>query len=68
MQFVFYYSSTPIKCGSTLRLQHLQTRLFLHSHLFASPLSGNQEVSCYGDGATGDHGKELDRNGNRPWV
>jgi len=40
----------PIKCGDTIRLQHLQTRLFLHSHYFQSPLSSNQEVSCFGDG------------------
>ena len=43
-------------CGSVVRLQHLQTRLFLHSHKFTSPLSGNQEVSCFGDGNTGDSG------------
>ncbi|XP_065898196.1 stromal cell-derived factor 2-like [Dysidea avara] len=40
----------PIKCGDNIRLQHLQTRVFLHSHYFQSPLSNNQEVSCFGDG------------------
>jgi dolichyl-phosphate-mannose--protein O-mannosyl transferase len=31
--------------------------MFLHSHLFSSPLSGNQEVSAFGDngGDTGDN-------------
>ena len=48
--------SDPVACGSVVRLQHLQTRLFLHSHKFTSPLSGNQEVSCFGDGNTGDSG------------
>ena len=48
--------STQVKCGSVIRLQHLQTRLFLHSHNFVSPLSGNQEVSCFGDGSQGDRG------------
>ena len=43
----------PVKCGFTVRLQHLSTHLFLHSHHFASPLSSNQEVSCFGDAAGG---------------
>ncbi|XP_017779409.1 PREDICTED: stromal cell-derived factor 2 [Nicrophorus vespilloides] len=48
----------PIKCGSEIRLEHMATNKNLHSHHFASPLSGNQEISCYGDngeGDTGDH-------------
>jgi len=48
----------PIKCGSVIRLEHVATEKNLHSHLFASPLSSNQEISCYGDngeGDTGDH-------------
>lgn len=45
----------PVKCGSTLRLQHLNTRLFLHSHGHRSPLSHNQEVSCFGPGDRGDN-------------
>lgn len=46
----------PVKCGSLLRLQHLQTRKFLHSHRFKSPLSGNQEVSCFGGDDRTDSG------------
>ena len=49
----------PVACGSVIRLQHLQTRLFLHSHNFRSPLSNNQEVSCFGDGTEGDEGVSL---------
>jgi dolichyl-phosphate-mannose--protein O-mannosyl transferase len=48
----------PIKCGGMIRLTHLITKKNLHSHLFSSPLSGNQEVSAYGndgEGDTGDH-------------
>ncbi|XP_018336519.2 stromal cell-derived factor 2 [Agrilus planipennis] len=49
----------PIKCGSTLRLEHLATKKNLHSHYFSSPLSGSQEISCYGDdegeGDSGDN-------------
>jgi len=55
---IFLYRE-PIKCGDVIRLQHLQTRLFLHSHFFQSPLSQNQEVSCFGDGTDtgGDESK-----------
>lgn len=48
----------PIECGSIVRLQHVQTRKYLHSHLFKSPLSNQQEVSAFGgdaDSDTGDH-------------
>ncbi|XP_055542293.1 stromal cell-derived factor 2 [Wyeomyia smithii] len=49
----------PIKCGDTVRFHHLSTNKNLHSHHFQSPLSGNQEISAYGDeqgsGDTGDH-------------
>ena len=49
---------SPIECGATIRLQHVQTRKFLHSHLFKSPLSNQQEVSAFGsdnESDTGDH-------------
>lgn len=29
-----------------MRLQHIATRRWLHSHLFSSPLTNNQEVRC----------------------
>ncbi|OXU28103.1 hypothetical protein TSAR_015371 [Trichomalopsis sarcophagae] len=48
----------PIKCGDTIRLEHVATKKNLHSHHVSSPLSGKQEVSAYGnngDGDTGDH-------------
>lgn len=35
-----------IKSGTIIRLQHMRTRKWLHSHLHASPLSSNQEV-CF---------------------
>lgn len=47
-----------IQCRSVIRLEHLATGKNLHSHHFSSPLSGHQEISCYGDdgvGDTGDH-------------
>ncbi|VFQ87281.1 unnamed protein product [Cuscuta campestris] len=45
-----------IKTGSIIRLQHMRTRRWLHSHLHASPISGNLEVSCYGDDNVSDTG------------
>lgn len=47
---------TPIKCGSTITLLHVATRRNLHSHNFQSPLSHNQEVSCFGEDGDGDAG------------
>ncbi|XP_050542667.1 stromal cell-derived factor 2 [Daktulosphaira vitifoliae] len=46
----------PIRCGNMIRLTHLTTKKNLHSHLFSSPLSGNQEVSAYGNQGEGDSG------------
>lgn len=49
-----------MKCGDTIRLEHQSTNKNLHSHFFQSPLSGKQEISCYGEngvGDTGDHWK-----------
>lgn len=46
---------TPIKSGTPIRLQHMNTRRWLHSHKFPSPLSGNQEVSAFGDDQVSDH-------------
>ncbi|RWS17372.1 stromal cell-derived factor 2-like protein [Dinothrombium tinctorium] len=46
----------PIECGSVVRLEHLQTGKNLHSHLFSSPLSGNQEISAFGKNGEGDIG------------
>ena len=36
-----------IKSGTIIRLQHMKTRKWLHSHLHASPISGNLEVSLF---------------------
>ncbi|KAE8732562.1 Stromal cell-derived factor 2-like protein [Hibiscus syriacus] len=45
-----------------LILQHMRTRKWLHSHLHASPISGNLEVSCFGgesESDTGDYWREV---------
>uniref|UniRef100_A0A8R1HXA6 MIR domain-containing protein n=1 Tax=Caenorhabditis japonica TaxID=281687 RepID=A0A8R1HXA6_CAEJA len=46
-----------IKCGDKIRLKHLTTATFLHSHHFTAPLSkNNQEVSAFGSEAESDSG------------
>ncbi|XP_057755068.1 stromal cell-derived factor 2-like protein isoform X2 [Arachis stenosperma] len=45
-----------IKSETIIRLQHLGTRKWLHSHMHASPISNNLEVSCYGDDSESDKG------------
>lgn len=46
----------PIACNDIIRLEHVDTGRNLHSHLFRAPLSGNQEVSGFGEGGVGDTG------------
>ncbi|MBN3298914.1 stromal cell-derived factor 2-like protein 1 [Amia ocellicauda] len=43
-----------IKCGQSIRLTHMNTGRNLHTHHFVSPLSGNQEVSAFGENGEGD--------------
>lgn len=38
----FCQRGTPVKCGQTIRLTHVNTGRNLHSHYFSSPLSSNQ--------------------------
>ncbi|XP_042442070.1 stromal cell-derived factor 2-like protein [Zingiber officinale] len=42
--------------GTIIRLQHMRTRKWLHSHLHASPITGNLEVSCFGGDDSSDTG------------
>eukprot|EP00842_Homolaphlyctis_polyrhiza_P001380 jgi/Hompol1/2242/HPOL_005898-RA len=49
-----------IRCGESIRLQHLATGKFLHSHGdIPSPISGNQEVSAFDRPDTGDNWKVI---------
>jgi len=50
---------SPVKCGSVIRLTHLNTNRNLHSHHFQSPLSHNLEVSAFGDTGEGDEGMTM---------
>ena len=45
----------PIKCGQRVRLLHMQTKKYLHSHLHVSPLSSQQEVSANNPTDGGDN-------------
>ncbi|PON74575.1 Glycosyltransferase 39-like [Parasponia andersonii] len=59
-----------IKSGTVIRLQHMRTRKWLHSHLHASPITGNQEVSCFGgdnNSDTGDHWRLLIEGNGKTW-
>ncbi|KAI8613417.1 MIR motif-containing protein [Chytriomyces sp. MP71] len=38
---------SPFKCDDIVRLNHLTTKKYLHSHAHVSPLSNQQEVSAY---------------------
>eukprot|EP00121_Abeoforma_whisleri_P008603 Awhi_evm1s7897 len=38
-----------IKCKSDIRLYHVNTQAYLHSHQHLSPLSNRQEVSGFVD-------------------
>lgn len=49
-------AGTPVQCNDFIRLEHADTGKNLHSHLFRAALSGNQEVSCFGDNGSGDTG------------
>ncbi|XP_071723472.1 stromal cell-derived factor 2-like protein isoform X2 [Rutidosis leptorrhynchoides] len=60
----------PIKSGSLIRLQHMKTRKWLHSHLHASPISGNLEVSCFGgeqESDTGDYWRLMIEGSEITW-
>ncbi|KAJ3282933.1 Stromal cell-derived factor 2-like protein 1, partial [Blyttiomyces sp. JEL0837] len=50
---------TPIKCNTEIRLEHMNTNKYLHSHAHQSPLSGNQEVSAYEFTDLGDNWKVV---------
>lgn len=46
----------PISKGQRIRLNHVETSKWLHSHMHRSPLTGNQEVSAYGGPSQSDTG------------
>ncbi|KAF8701428.1 hypothetical protein HU200_033593 [Digitaria exilis] len=60
----------PITHGNIIRLQHMRTRKWLHSHLHASPITGNLEVSCFGgenESDTGDYWRLEIEGSGKTW-
>ncbi|KAI8087341.1 MIR motif-containing protein [Thamnidium elegans] len=58
-----------VPCGSSIRLKHANTQGYLHSHNHQSPLSKQQEVSCYDGKDTGDNWKvTCSQSGDKTWV
>ena len=47
-------TTSSIKCGSKIRLTHLDTMRNLHTHAHTSPLSRQQEISAFGNDGNGD--------------
>ncbi|KAI9033614.1 MIR motif-containing protein, partial [Phycomyces nitens] len=58
----------PVPCGSIIRLRHINTNGYLHSHNHKSPLSSQQEVSCYDGHDTGDDWRVECASGTKFWV
>lgn len=56
-----------VQHGDIIRLEHLNTRSHLHSHLgWPSPLSNQQEVTCYPNGDDNDNWK-VEIEGGGEW-
>ena len=47
-------TGAPVACDAVVRLEHVATARNLHTHTVSSPLSGQQEVSCYEPREAGD--------------
>ncbi|XP_051134733.1 stromal cell-derived factor 2-like protein [Andrographis paniculata] len=66
----FAKQGDTIKSGTIIRLQHMRSRKWLHSHLHASPISGNMEVSCFGgegESDTGDYWRLEIEGSGKTW-
>ncbi|KAI8142438.1 MIR motif-containing protein [Fennellomyces sp. T-0311] len=57
----------PVPCGSVIRLRHANTKAYLHSHNHPSPLSRQQEVSCYDGEDNGDDWK-IECASGKHWL
>lgn len=57
--------------GAIVRLFHSQTKKWLHSHLHASPITNNLEVSAFGsetNSDTGDHWRLIIEGKGKTWL
>lgn len=57
---------SAVRCGDSIRLQHLATGKNLHSHEHRAPLNRDYEVSAYSDG--GGDGVWTDGDTGDNWV
>jgi hypothetical protein len=67
-----YNAGQPVQHGDVIRLEHVLTRKNLHSHSgFPSPVTRQQEVTCFGANSVGDGNDnwrvEL-QEGYGPWA
>ena len=51
-------TAAPIHCGEAVRLSHVATKRNLHTHKYQSSLSGQQEITAFGDDYVGDGGDD----------
>ncbi|CAO3696660.1 unnamed protein product [Umbelopsis ramanniana] len=58
----------PIPCGASIRLHHVGTKGYLHSHNHQSPLSRQQEVSCFDKEDTGDDWRVVCTGKSKEWM
>jgi dolichyl-phosphate-mannose--protein O-mannosyl transferase len=56
--------------GAIIRLDHVDSRRNLHSHVAPSPATGQQEVTCYGENGVGnpDDNWRLEVEGGAEWT
>lgn len=60
-----------VKSGDVVRLEHVATRRNLHSHAgFPSPVTGQQEVTCFGTDGVGDGNDDwrVEVDGGGDWL
>ncbi|MFJ3310265.1 C1 family peptidase [Streptomyces sp. NPDC086549] len=65
-----FRSGQPVQHGDVIRLEHLPTRRNLHSHAgFPSPVTAQQEVTCFGEVGVGDGNDNwrVDVDGGGTW-
>ncbi|KAF9435536.1 Stromal cell-derived factor 2-like protein 1 [Entomortierella beljakovae] len=58
----------PVPCGTNIRLKHVNTKKFLHSHHHNSPMSGGLEVSAYDGQDDGDNWTLECLNKDEYWM
>lgn len=62
------HRSEPIPCGAAIRLRHVNTKGYLHSHNHNSPISGQQEVSCFDKEDHGDDWQVVCTGKAKEWM